>query len=100
MLIHWHGGCSAVLVDSPRSTQKSTMAPKPLEDAVSTAIGFDLMAQSAQPTVLVVEDEADLRQLIADSLEQKGFAVAQSVDAADAIARLEGFAYDGLVVDL
>jgi DNA-binding NtrC family response regulator len=58
------------------------------------------MSQAPQPTVLVVEDEADLRQLIADSLEAKGFAVAQSVDAADAIARLEGFAYDALVVDL
>src|SRR4051812_35800194 len=52
------------------------------------------------PTVLVVEDDTDLRQVIADSLHAKGFSVAQAVDAADAIARLEGFAYDGLVVDL
>ena len=34
------------------------------------------------------------------SLEADGFAAAQACDAADAIARLEGFAYDGLVVDL
>jgi two-component system response regulator AtoC len=53
-----------------------------------------------QPTVLVVEDEAALRQTIADSLEASGFVVAQAPDAADAIARLEGFAYDALVVDL
>jgi DNA-binding NtrC family response regulator len=52
------------------------------------------------PTVLVVEDEADLRQTIADSLEASGFEVAQSSDAADATSRLEGFAYDALVVDL
>ncbi|OFW47155.1 MAG: hypothetical protein A3J29_02120 [Acidobacteria bacterium RIFCSPLOWO2_12_FULL_67_14b] len=58
------------------------------------------MSSLAQPTVLVVEDEADLRRIIAQSLEAKGFAVAQAVDAADATSRLEGFAYDGLVVDL
>ena len=55
---------------------------------------------SQQPTVLVVEDEADLRQTIADSLEAEGFTVAQALGARDAVARLEGFAYDGLVVDL
>jgi DNA-binding NtrC family response regulator len=58
------------------------------------------MAQASQPTVLVVEDEQELRQIIADSLEAKGFAVAQALDAADATSRLEGFAYDALVVDL
>ncbi|MFA5907820.1 MAG: sigma-54 dependent transcriptional regulator [Vicinamibacterales bacterium] len=58
------------------------------------------MSQRFQPTVLVVEDETDLRQLIAESLEAKGFAVAQATDAADATSRLESFAYDGLVVDL
>jgi DNA-binding NtrC family response regulator len=58
------------------------------------------MLQPPLPTVLVVEDEAELRQLIVESLEARGFAVAQATDAADATARLEGFAYDGLVIDL
>jgi DNA-binding NtrC family response regulator len=58
------------------------------------------MASINQGSVLVVEDEAPLRQLVAEALEAKGFAVAQAVDGADALARLEGFAYDGLVVDL
>ncbi|MES1254953.1 MAG: sigma-54 dependent transcriptional regulator, partial [Acidobacteriota bacterium] len=53
-----------------------------------------------QPTVLVVEDETELRQVVTESLEAAGFAVAQAPDAADARARLEGFAYDGLVLDL
>jgi len=51
-------------------------------------------------TVLVVEDDQDLRPVLAESLEDAGFAVAESPDAADARARLEGFAYDALVVDL
>jgi DNA-binding NtrC family response regulator len=58
------------------------------------------MADNAQPTVLVVEDDNDLRQIITDSLEAKGFAVAQALGAADAQSRLEGFAYDGMVLDL
>ena len=58
------------------------------------------MSESLRPTVLVVEDEAQTRQLIADSLEAAGFAAAQATDAADALARLDGFAYDGLVVDV
>ena len=53
-----------------------------------------------RPTVLVVEDEPALRQIVVDLLESTGFAVAQAADAADALARLEGFAYDGLVLDL
>ncbi len=58
------------------------------------------MSSPTQPTVLVVEDEADLRQLIAESLSADGFEVAQAPDAADAIERLKNFAYDALVVDL
>jgi len=58
------------------------------------------MSHSTRQTVLVVEDEGDLRQLVADSLDGEGFAVAQSFDAADAIERLRGFAYDAVVVDL
>jgi len=51
-------------------------------------------------SILVVEDEPALRQIVVDSLESSGFAVAQAADAGDALARLEAFAYDGLVLDL
>ena len=58
------------------------------------------MTQPTPATVLVVEDDLDLRATIVESLEASGFAAAQASDAADAIDRLQGFAYDGLVVDL
>jgi DNA-binding NtrC family response regulator len=58
------------------------------------------MTQTNPPTVLVVEDDVDLRATLVESLEASGFAAAQASDAADAIERLQGFAYDGLVVDL
>src|SRR5262245_48406817 len=51
-------------------------------------------------SVLIVEDELELRQTIAESLESEGFAAAQAVDATDATDRLKGFAYDALVLDL
>jgi DNA-binding NtrC family response regulator len=58
------------------------------------------VSDAARYKVLVVEDEPDLLQLITESLEADGFAVAKSTDAADAIERLRSFAYDGLVTDL
>jgi two-component system response regulator AtoC len=58
------------------------------------------MTEPTPPTVLVVEDDLDLRLTIVASLEANGFAAAQASDAADAIDRLQGYAYDGLVVDL
>ena len=58
------------------------------------------MKTASQPTVLVVEDDPELRPLIVESLEASGFAAAEACDSADARSRLEGFAYDCLVVDL
>jgi DNA-binding NtrC family response regulator len=58
------------------------------------------MTQSRQPSVLVVEDDVDLRRTVSESLEAEGFAAAQSPDAMDAIERLKAFAYDGIVIDL
>jgi DNA-binding NtrC family response regulator len=58
------------------------------------------VTDAARPTVLIVEDEIDSRKMIAAALEAAGFAAAESSSAADALARLDGFAYDGLVVDV
>ena len=58
------------------------------------------MTNVRQPSVLIVEDDADSRETLCESLETAGFAVAQCADAASAKERLEAFAYDGLVVDL
>ena len=58
------------------------------------------MADVHASTVLVVEDEVELRQLIVEALEREGFAVAQCGTGAEATDRLHGFAYDGLIIDL
>jgi len=58
------------------------------------------MTQPTAPSVLVVEDEEDLRQMVGDSLQAAGFEPVLVATAAEAISRLDGFAYDALVVDL
>ena len=58
------------------------------------------MTLRTQPTVLVIDDELDLRSMIAESLSADGFAVAQAADGAEALERIRSVAYDALVLDL
>ena len=57
------------------------------------------MTQRALPSILVVEDDIDLRQTIVASLEANGFAAAQASDAADATERLRLHDPVGLLVE-
>src|SRR3984885_7224752 len=50
--------------------------------------------------LLLVEDEAPLRQAIAEQLSDRGYQVAQAVSGEEAIARLADFAFDIIVTDL
>src|SRR4029078_5150989 len=58
------------------------------------------MASRPQPCLLIVEDDDELREAIAEHLTKEGFAVAQAPTGSEALDRLRGFVYDGLVVDL
>jgi DNA-binding NtrC family response regulator len=51
-------------------------------------------------SVLLVEDEVDLRDLVASALAADGFDVMQAADGAEALTRLNAFAYDAVVIDL
>jgi phosphate regulon transcriptional regulator PhoB len=50
--------------------------------------------------ILVVEDEADIRELLRYNLAQEGFAVEEAGDGAEALDRIERRAPDLLVLDL
>ncbi|MGD0289084.1 MAG: response regulator [Candidatus Binataceae bacterium] len=50
--------------------------------------------------ILVVEDEADIRELLRYNLAQEGFAVEEASDGAEALDRIERRAPDLLVLDL
>ncbi len=58
------------------------------------------MSGRIQPCVLIVDDDNDLREVIAEHLTREGFRVAQAPTGADALERIKAFAYDGLVIDL
>src|SRR4029450_1520876 len=53
-----------------------------------------------RPTVLVVDADQDSRRSVINALEVAAFAAAEATSFSDASDRLEGFAYDALVVDV
>ena len=58
------------------------------------------MTEHSEPTVLVVEADRALRELIAESLEGDGFTTTQASNATTALSSLRTFAYDAIVIDL
>jgi CheY-like chemotaxis protein len=50
--------------------------------------------------ILVVDDDASVRQLVATILADEGFEVEQAVDGVDALAKIAAQAYDAIVSDL
>src|SRR3954471_231943 len=53
-----------------------------------------------EPHLLVVDDDARLRELLRRYLSENGFRVTVAADAGDARANLAGFAFDLLVLDV
>ncbi|MDY6936307.1 MAG: GAF domain-containing protein [Cyanobacteriota bacterium] len=51
-------------------------------------------------TVLVVDDEANIRELLRDSLEKEGYKVAEAIDGMDAIERAKTIKPDLIVLDI
>src|SRR5258706_7644064 len=59
------------------------------------------MAETApQQHLLLVDDEAAFREVIAERLAEQGFHVEQAGTGEEAVARLNDFAFDILVTDL
>jgi two-component system phosphate regulon response regulator OmpR len=57
-------------------------------------------AMMDDPHILVVDDDARLRTLLHDYLTKEGFRVTCASDAADARARMTGFAFDLMILDV
>jgi two-component system, NtrC family, response regulator AtoC len=58
------------------------------------------MADPPQQHLLLIDDEAAFREVIAERLAENGFAVVQAGTGEDAVARLNQFAFDILITDL
>jgi two-component system phosphate regulon response regulator OmpR len=54
----------------------------------------------SEPHILVVDDDARLRELLRKYLSDNGFMVSTATDAADARAKLAGLAFDLIVLDV
>ena len=49
--------------------------------------------------LLLVEDEAPLRQAVAEQLADRGYVVEQAESGEAAVARLSDFAFDAIITD-
>ena len=50
--------------------------------------------------ILVVEDDDDVRHLLADALQEAGFAVATALDGSDALDQIDQHPPDAILLDL
>jgi CheY-like chemotaxis protein len=74
--------------------------PPPVEPDRDEVLGRERRVDP-RARVLVVEDEHELRELIAGWLQSKGYEAAQAADGSDAIELLEaGLEPDAIVLDL
>ena len=58
------------------------------------------MTQSLRPSILVVDADSSHRRSLTHALDEAGWVGVQAETFADALSRLDGFAYDGLIVDV
>ena len=58
------------------------------------------MVTAERQTVLVVEDDASIREVISDVLEDKGFRVFPAANGSDALQQLDSVRPDVMVLDL
>ena len=58
------------------------------------------MAKSINKTIIVVEDEVDLRNLYVQILEKEGYAVDQAADGEEAYTKISNKQYDLVLLDI
>jgi CheY-like chemotaxis protein len=59
-----------------------------------------LPSANSRPSVLLVEDDANMRDLLMRTLEQAGYAVTTAVDGTDALAQFRKHPVDAVVTDI
>jgi two-component system phosphate regulon response regulator OmpR len=63
-------------------------------------LAYNAGVSETEPHLLVVDDDARLRELLRRYLTESGFRITLAADAAEARARLAGFAFDLIVLDV
>jgi len=67
---------------------------------MSTAVAEQQQGRGPRQKILIVEDEADIRELIKFNLEQEGFAVEEAATGAEGLDRIKRRLPDLMVLDL
>jgi two-component system, NtrC family, response regulator AtoC len=50
-------------------------------------------------TILIVDDDAEMRALLVEVLGQEGYRVVEAADGAEALIRLRSECFDGIIID-
>ena len=79
------------IVYFPRTLETTTLDP---------ALGKALSPKNGSETILIVEDEASLRALLADYVRESGYRVLEAASVQEAIATAKGQKLDLLVTDI
>lgn len=69
----------------------------PLLPAIAMPLG---RASVDAPRILVVEDDTDIRQLLQDCLQAKGYRVQSVVDGARALEAMQAETFEGMILDI
>ena len=95
--IRQHDGDLNLASDVGKGTTATIQRPPMIESgAVLERTGG--VSSRSRLRVLLIDDELDVRETLAEQLEAEGFLVHQATDAVDAVAQLEGGAAVDLVV--
>ena len=68
--------------------------------SVAEAVSPDASPRPSAPTLLVVEDDDDLRELFRTTLTLEGFCVLESRDGLDALRKVDAHRPDAIVLDM
>jgi GAF domain-containing protein/ActR/RegA family two-component response regulator len=98
--IRRHGGEIAVESAPDQGTQVTFWLPVSQEAAVEAVAATPEPAAERRGSVLVIDDEAPVRELVADVLSAKGHTVAVAVGGREGLARFAAGRFDVVLTDL
>ena len=94
-LVELHGGTIAARSEPGRGAELYFTIP--LLPTMAAPRGS---ASAGAPRILVVEDDPDIRQLLQDCLQAKGYLVQTAVDGVRALDAVHAETFDGMILDI
>jgi CheY-like chemotaxis protein len=94
-LVELHGGTIAARSEPGQGAEFYFTIP--LLPVISAPRGS---ASAGAPRILVVEDDPDIRQLLQDCLQAKGYRIQTAVDGLRALDAVHAETFDGMILDI